>query len=114
MSFLKRKRLWNNALVPATATTYYTAPVGTETQIIAISAMNTDPSSSYTIELYHNESGGASAAKDQVVEVTLEPNETRTFFHGSVLNTGDFISALSSSANKIALHGYGVELIQSK
>jgi hypothetical protein len=112
MSFLKKKRLWNNALVPATATTYYTAPVGTETQIIAISAMNTDASASYTIELYHNESGGASAAKDQVIEVTLGPNETRTFFHGAVLNTGDFISALSSSASKIALHGYGVELTQ--
>ena len=92
--------------------TQYTTPAGTRTIIDKFSGVNTTgAAASITIKLVA--SGGSPSASNTVVSAkTLQPGEAYTFPEvvGHVLNPGDFISTLASTASAISIRVSGREV----
>lgn len=93
-----------------TATTLTTAGAGKQQIIKSISICNTT-SSSATLTLSRVASGGSASASNRIFsEINVLPKETKSFDTSTVLETGDFLSALQGTASAITLSISGVEV----
>lgn len=107
------KKLFNPALLTASAVTYYTAPANTSTLIKKLTFTNTD-SVARTVTVHLVPSGGAATATNMLVDA--RPIATLDTFEcfeaeGAMLNTGDFIQALASTTSVVNIQGSGVEFV---
>lgn len=109
------KALFNPVQAAAAETTQYTAPSGTRTIIDKFTGTNTTGGAvSLTVKLIPN--GGSAGASNTIVSArSLAAGECYTFpeIVGHVLNPGDVISTLASSATSITVRGSGREVTGS-
>jgi hypothetical protein len=110
MATVTPKPLVQGTLLTNSLATYYTVPASTTATIRAITLCNTD-SVSRTISLYLVASGGSASAMNQILkDVAMLPGETIIDDSTRAMNTGDFIRALASLSNVVALRVDGAEI----
>lgn len=107
MAVRTEKTMVNGVALTTSMATYYTVSTssGIKTATIKdITVCNTDTSVPRTFTLNVIVSGETSQVKNtQYNQVTLQPNETKTFGRSRVMNPGGFVQASASIANAIAL-----------
>jgi len=106
------KKLFSPALLTASAATYYTAPANTHTILKKLTFTNTD-TVARTITVYLVPSAGSASATNTLTSAqTIAPGATYECFEGEghVLNPGDFLQALASTATVVNIQGSGVEI----
>ena len=110
MAAYTEKRLVEGTLLTAAAVTLYTCTApATKTIVKELSICNTTIVA-YTFTLYIVASGQVAADQYAVFKtVTMQPNETKIFGLTSVLEVGDFISALASTTAVLSIGVSGVE-----
>lgn len=98
---------------PSSATTLYTAPAGQTVIIDQFSVANND-SSAHTISVYIIASGGSAAATNLVVDALSFPavgtagsSGNLSMLQNQILNPGDQISVLGSSASVLVVRASG-------
>lgn len=109
---LTAKKLFNPALLTASAATYYTSPANTRTLVKKLTFTNTD-TVARTVTVYVIPSGGSASATNTLISArALAAGETYECFEaeGHVLSTGDFIQALASTTSVVSIQGSGVEM----
>lgn len=89
------------ATIGTSATTLYTVPSAKSAIIKEIILMNTH-TSALTATINFVPSGGAVATANQVLAMSLDPNQTVVLALSTVLGTGDLISAITGTASKVA------------
>ena len=96
----------------SSATTEYTAPASTKTIIDKFTATNTD-SGAVTITIYIVPSGSSATDSNMIVKTySIAAATTHDFseLQNQILNTGDFISVLASTASKMTIRISGREI----
>lgn len=103
------KRLYQGQ--PGTAeTTLYTVPASVSTIIKEIILCNTT-STAATISISAVPSGGTAGVANRIIAgFSVAANDTKTVPLSTVLNTGDFLSALQGTASAITVTTSGVEM----
>ena len=106
------KALFEPLLAQNAQTTQYPTPAGIRTIIDKFTGTNTTGvAATLTVNLVA--SGGAAGAANIIISAkTLQPGESYTFpeLVGHVLNAGDFISTLASTAAAIVIRASGREI----
>lgn len=106
------KALFNPLQAGTGEATQYTTPAGTRTIIDKFTGTNTTgAAATLTVKLVPN--AGAPGASNTISSAkTLAAGETYTFpeLVGHVLNTGDYISTLASTATAITIRASGREI----
>lgn len=100
--------LFEPVQLAAAATNYFVA--GSPTRIDKMTVANPDSANSYTVTIYWvPQSGAAGVANAIVTTRRLQPLETWDVYPmiGQVLNVGDAISALASTAAKVNFFASG-------
>lgn len=106
-------KTFGNGQLTASAATLYTAPTGTSQSAIVkeIWLCNTT-ASDYTYTLYSVPSGGTTDATKQLANaVNLPAGYTHVLQIAHVLDTGELLRGMASSAAKITYRISGVELL---
>jgi hypothetical protein len=106
-------KLFDPALLTASAVTYYTSPANTKTKITKLTITNVT-SGALTATIYLIASGG-SASDTNTISKTVPIAAYATYeafeVEGHVLNAGDFIQAFGSSATSLSIQGSGVQFV---
>ena len=105
------KSLYDPLDVPASLTTFYTAPNAAGSRgvrlvsIIIVNRSSTDT----TFQLTHTEDGGGAGVSQAVVWNMNIPGDgvPHEFLVGAILNPGDFLDHNASATNRLVSHGYG-------
>ena len=105
------KNLVEGTIVPGTDTTVYTAPANTTTIIDKVTAANYD-TVSRVVTIGIVAAGNTVSDIYYIAKRTLAAKETYIWPEvvGQILNTGDYITAISSQANTINLRISGREI----
>lgn len=107
------KKLFTPAQLTDAAATYYTVPAQTRTVLKKVTLTN-DGTAPETVTLYLVETGGTAGASNIVLKgKAIGAGETYEAYEleGHIMNAGDFIRALASTASKVNLHVSGVEIV---
>ena len=107
----RSKKLMQPALLTAAAVSYYAAPSGTRARSLWLTITN-PTGTTYTATVYVVPSGGAVSNTNMVASAkTILPGRTETLYDlcGHVLDPGDAIYALASTAAVINMQLSGVE-----
>ena len=108
MATYVRKSLGQASPAAVTLTTAYTVPGATDATVSSIVVCNRN-ASSVTIRISHAIAAAADADKQYLVsDVTVLPNETKTFVLGITLAATDLIRVYAS-ATLVAFNIYGQE-----
>ena len=104
------KRLFGPVQLTAAAVTQYTVPASTKcrvTELLACNAGTVD----VTLTVHFVISGGSAGATNKVIAgLIIAVGQTVPFPLNTVLEAGDFISALAGAINSINLMGSGLEI----
>ncbi len=106
------KKLFNPVQIAASATTYYTSPANTRTIIKKLTVTNPTVGA-LTYTLYLIPTGGTAADTNTLISArVINAGETQEVFEaeGQILNAGDFLQALASSATSLSLQASGIQL----
>lgn len=114
MAVQPRKIIQGTLLPAAAATTpgLYACPSNEKVQVKKLTFANTD-ATARLLTIHQVASGGSASAANMVVPtVTIPAGGTYECFEieGHILQAGDFITAFSDVANKVAVQGTGVSL----
>jgi hypothetical protein len=110
MATVTPKPLVQGTLLTNSLTTYYTVPGATTATIRAITLCNND-SVARTVTMHLVASGSSADAANQILKaVPLDPGETLIDDSVRAMNTGDFIRAMASQTNVVALRVDGAEI----
>jgi len=107
------KKLFTPAQLTASAATYYTCPNNSKTVLKKVTLTN-DGSAPETVTIYLVENGGSEGATNIALkEKAIGAGETLEVYEleGHIMNAGDFIRALASTASKVSFHASGVEIV---
>lgn len=102
--------LFEPTTIAGSATSYFAAPV--PTQILKMTVANPN-AVAYTVTIYWVPNGGAAGITNAIVTTRpIQALETWDVwpFIGHVLNTGDFIAALASTATKLVFFASGTQV----
>jgi hypothetical protein len=104
------KKLFGGTLLTTSAATLYTAPAATTVRLTELMLSN-GTTLDVTATVHLVASGSAASTVNKIVPgVSIGGNQLVQLQFNSVMATGDFISALASSANGIVAYGSGAEL----
>ena len=110
MATVTPKPLVQGTLLTNSLATYYTVPGSTTATIRAITLCN-DHSSVVTVTLHLVASGGSASAQNQILKaVSIEAGFTLIDDSTRAMNAGDFIRAVASVTNVVALRVDGAEI----
>ncbi len=107
------KKLFTPAQLTSALATYYTVPASTRTVLKKVTLTN-DGSAPETITVHLVETGGTAGVTNIALKAkAIGPGETYEAYEieGHIMNAGDFIRALASTASKVNLHISGVEIV---
>lgn len=107
------KKLFTPAQLTTSLATYYTAPASTRTVLKKVTLTN-DGTAPETVTIHLVETGGTAGVTNLVLKnKAIGPGETYEAYEmeGHIMNAGDFIRALCSSASKVNFHVSGVEIV---
>lgn len=107
------KKLFTPAQLTTSAATYYTAPASTKTVLkkATLTNNNTTPE---TVTIYLVETGGTAGVTNIILkDKAIGPGETYEVYEmeGHIMNAGDFVRALASTASQVTFHLSGVEIV---
>lgn len=112
-SVLTPKRLVTPAQLTGSATTLYTVPTGTTTQIKQIILCN-DTTSAVTATLYLVPTGGSAGVTNLILNAKAIPTDGSpliyAFDEGLIMNAGDTLQGLASTTAQVTYHVTGDEL----
>jgi hypothetical protein len=104
------KPLVQGTLLTNALATYYTVPGSTTATIRAITLCNTD-SAARTVKLHLVASGGSASDANTIFDdISINAGETIIDDSVRAMNTGDFIRAVASVTNVVALRVDGAEI----
>jgi hypothetical protein len=112
MSFVQAKTLFETAQLPAANTDLYTAPVGTRTIIDKMTVTN-PTAAAVTVTVFLVPAAGAAGAANTVISaqsVAAGQSYLCPEVAGHVLNTGDKITAVASTATALVVRVSGREV----
>lgn len=111
---IKAKNLVPSAMLTATAATYYTVAASTKAIVQKLTIANTD-TVARTVTVYFVPSGGTASATNAIVSAYAVPAgftaELSAEACGHVLEAGDTIQALASTASVLSIRCSGVEIV---
>lgn len=104
------QKLFRGTMLTTTAATLYTAPANTTVRLTELLFAN-GSTADVSVTAHLVASGSAASTNNKIVPaIPLGANELLQLQFSTVMLTGDFISALASSASQIVAYGSGSEL----
>lgn len=107
------KKLFTPAQLTTSLATYYTAPTSTKT-VIKKATLTNNNTSPETASIYLVETGGTAGATNIILkDKAIGPGETYEIYEmeGHIMNAGDFVRGIASSASQVTFHLSGVEIV---
>ena len=109
MAYNEKTFTQGSALTNAAATYYTVGPTVIKAIVKEMVFCNTSVNPE-TVTLYMIPNGGSlGVASTQFKQLSLQPNETQIYGRTLVMNVGDFIQALASTAAVVSMNISGVE-----